>query len=113
MSKRVRMWSVAVTTLAWVLWIVAYSASKMVPVGWGHMTAMAVSQMVAGIGTVICVILWLVAPVIETARVWHRIGVNEQRSQCSTCAHFTERGGHLATIIPLRSTARVAERTDN
>lgn len=110
MSKRVRMWSVAVTTLAWVVWIVAYSACKMVPVGWGHMVAMAVSQMVAGIGTVICVLLWLVAPMIATAKMWHRIGMDEQRRQC-TCA--ATQSARLATIIPLRGSAQRVERVDN
>lgn len=56
------------------------------------------------------VLLWLVAPMIATAKMWHRIGMDEQRRQCTCVA---PRSARLATIVPLRGSAQRVERVDN
>ena len=102
-----RMWSVVVTTMAWMVWLVALAGS---PVGWGHEVATSVAQVVAEVGTVCCVILWMIPPVLATARVWHEIGREQQRQDCPSCRRASELP--YDNIIPLKFNGRL-ERTDN
>jgi hypothetical protein len=92
----------AATVALWVLWVAALWGGETHDVGPGHR----ICEMVLRVTAVTAAIAWamaaLVAPLVETARIWRDIGRREARKdhQCDECRRQRQ---NLAAVIPIRS----------
>ena len=64
----------------WIVWGLAFWAGQQYKLGAGHQTATMAAMLSAGMTTIAWIIGQVVAPLVETARVWFELG----RQDC-TC----------------------------
>lgn len=108
MSSKAKWLMATLAGALWLGWLVTYSASKMMmDVGWTHVVATELIRSAAMVATIVCFLLWLVAPIIATAKVWRQIGIEEQRRQCDSCPHMAKRAARYNNIIPTDFTGSI------
>lgn len=100
MSVKARRLSAALTTFLWIVWLAMCVASYVVEVGPGHLIAQEVIHTASITATIIVVLECIVGPLVATARLWHRIGAEQQRAAPCECSKNR-------VVIPMQRRSRV------
>lgn len=95
------------TGLLWSAWLAVAWVSHQPGVSEEMIVAANALMLLAGLASVVVILSILVQPMLNTARVWYDIGLEEQRRQC-TCR--PARAQEHAPIIPIRTGRRWGDR---
>lgn len=100
--QRTRLLIVVLTCLGWAAWLLCAWMARTSDLPDVHLLfARDVAQMVAGMLSVATMLVFLICPVMLTAKVWRDIGAREERGRpCPSCSG-------RSNIVPIRFAGRL------
>lgn len=109
MGKKQRRVLVGVTLFFWVDWLVCVWAGMHYHVGNGHVVATEALRMLVAVMSVASLLVYLVGPMLATAKVWLTIGRRDHERTCE-CSKWDGRA--VGDVVPIRP-VRHLHTTDN
>lgn len=110
MGKKQRRILVGVTLFFWADWLLCVWAGLHYEVHNGHRVATSALMMLTAVTSVASILVYLVGPMLATAKVWLTIGRRDHERTCE-CQQWDGRA--VGDVIPIRPMRRHLHTTDN